>query len=261
MFKVAKYIRVSSREQALEGWSVDAQNSKQDAYIKIKEWEIYDTYIDAGKTAGDLSKPRPDFERLVKDALSKKFNGVLFVKMDRGFRNTKHALEILEKFMKVDVQFVSLYENIDTTTATGRFFFTLIVALAELERGWVNERLQDVLNEKFNRGILIGKMPSGYKWNKKKRIPEIDEKMAEIIRNVFRDTLNKISYKDICKNYKIPVKSYYNIIKNKTYCGYVVFNHQERKGIHQEIISEETFNKVQELLKSRKNALLNPSTD
>ena len=252
MFKVAKYIRVSSREQALEGWSVDAQDSKLDAYIKIKEWNVYDTYIDAGKTAGDLSKPRPDFERLVKDALQKKFDGVLFIKMDRGFRNTKHALEILEKFTKVNVQFVSLYEHIDTTTATGRFFFTMIVSLAELERGWTKERLQDVLNEKFNQGIIIGKMPFGYKWVKKERRVIIDDKKSGIVKNIFNDTLNKISYKDICQKYKIPIKSYYNIIKNKTYCGYVVFQGQEIKGKHEPIISEETFNKVQELLKSRK---------
>ncbi|MEK6885306.1 MAG: recombinase family protein [Nanoarchaeota archaeon] len=253
MFKVAKYIRVSSREQALEGWSVDAQNSKLDAYIKIKEWEVYDTYLDAGKTAGDLSKPRPDFERLVKDALQKKFDGVLFVKMDRGFRNTKHALDILERFVKVNVQFVSLNENIDTTTATGRFFFTMIIALAELERGWGKERLQDVLEEKFNRGILIGKMPFGYKWNKKEKKPFIDENKSQIVRNIFNDTLNGKSYKEICRTYKIPVKSYYNIIKNKTYAGYVIFNNQEQKGIHQKIITEEIFNQVQELLKSRRN--------
>ena len=252
MFKVAKYIRVSSREQALEGWSVDAQNSKLDTYIKTKDWEVYDTYIDAGKTAGDLSKPRPDYERLYKDAIQKKFQGVAIVRLDRAFRNSRQALNTLADFNKVNVQFVSLIENIDTTTPHGYLFFTLIVAFAQFERDLAITRLQSVLEEKFDRGIIIGKMSFGYKWNKKERKPLIDESKAQIVRNIFNDTLNGKSYKDICRTYKIPIKSYYNIIKNKTYTGYVVFNNQERKGIHQEIISEEVFNRVQELLKSRR---------
>lgn len=251
-FKVAPYIRVSSKEQAKEGYSIDAQKNKISAYCILKGWTIYGWYIDAGKTAGTLSKKRPDFERIVVDALNKKFNAMIITKMDRAFRNTKQALDTLEKFERVNVQFISLYETIDTTTAMGKFFFTLINALAQLERDLTVERLSDTFDEKFTQGRLIGKMPLGYKWDKKNKIPVIDLKYCGVIKGVFDDTLNNINYKTICLKYKIPIKSYYNILKNKSYIGYVRFDGKEMKGLHQPLISEELFNQVQEKLKNNK---------
>ena len=251
-FLVAAYIRVSSKEQAKEGWSLDAQKTNLQAYADLKAWEIYDWYIDAGKTAGNLSKIRPEFQRLLSDARQKKFTIMAITKMDRAFRNTNQALDTLEEFQKLGVQFASLHESIDTTTSIWKFFFTVINAIAELERTLTVERLSDVLEEKFNQGVIIGKMPFGYKWDKKNRRAIIDEKDAAIVKKVFEDTLNGKGYNEICNEHKIAIKSYYNMIKNKSYSGFLSFNGEQKQGNHTAIIPLDTFNAVQELLRQRK---------
>ena len=79
--KVAIYVRVSTTSQAEEGYSIDEQKDKLEAYCKIKEWKIYDTYIDGGYSGSNTK--RPELERLINDAKRKRFDIVLVYKLDR----------------------------------------------------------------------------------------------------------------------------------------------------------------------------------
>lgn len=244
--RVGIYVRVSSDEQKKEGLSIDAQINKAQAYCDFKGWKIYRIYKDEGVSASSI-KGRKDFIELINDSKKNKFSAVLITKFDRAFRNTKEALNTFDEFKERGIDFVSIMEDIDTTTSMGKFFFIVISALAELEKSLVNDRVREVRLNKFNHGFFPARTPVGYKTVKKDGKVfgfKINDKESEIVKQCFLMTLNNIDYKEICKKLKIYPQQYYNIIKNKAYCGYVQFEGQEKKGIHEPIVSEEIYIQV-----------------
>jgi len=107
--KVAIYVRVSTSYQAEEGYSIDEQKDKLEAYCKIKDWKIYDFYVDGGFSGSNTK--RPELERLIDDTKRKRFDIVLVYKLDRLSRSQKDTLFLIEDvFLKNDVAFISLQE-------------------------------------------------------------------------------------------------------------------------------------------------------
>ena len=241
--KVCIYIRVSSEEQAKEGYSLNAQKNKLEEYAQFKDYWVYKIYTDAG-VSGKSIKGRKAFQEMIEDAKQEKFSATLVYKFDRAWRNVRDAIVTLEDLSKIGVDFISITENIDTTTAMGKAVFGVISVFAQLERDLTGERLNLTLHDKFNSGINIGRCPTGYKWDKKKKIMIIDDKKAEMIRDIFKMASEKINYKEICEKYNLKPQSYYNIIRNKVYIGIISFEGVEKSGIHQPLISEELFLKV-----------------
>jgi len=248
--RVALYIRVSSQEQKREGLSLDAQLRKLQQYCEFKGWEIFKIYKDEGLSAGTVDK-RPNFKKMIEEAQSGKFSTILILKFDRAFRNVRDAINNFFDLMDIGIDFVSITEEIDTTTPTGRFFFVMISALAQLEKDMTADRNKFISRDKFERGIIPTRMPFGYKAiykdkKKKKNVigVRIDPKESKIVRECFNLTILGYSYKEICKRLKLKPQQYYNIIKNKSYCGYISFGGQEKKGIHEPIVSEEVFNEI-----------------
>ena len=239
---VAIYLRVSSDEQKTEGLSLDAQKRKIEGYIKERGWEIFKIYSDAG-ISGKSIKGRKSFQEMIEDAKNKKFSTILITKFDRSFRNVKDAITILDELNSIGIDFVSLAENIDTTTPFGRLLFVFISALAELERNLTVVRVKDIMRDKFLRGMMVGKSPFGYKYLKTKGMV-IDEKKAEIVKDMFKMVIEKKNYKEICEKHNLKPQSFYNIIRNPVYCGYIKFENQIKKGIHEIIIPEEIFKKL-----------------
>ena len=116
--KVAIYVRVSTTSQAEEGYSIEEQRDKLEAYCKIKDWSVYDVYTDGGFSGSNTN--RPAIERLIKDAQNKKFDTVLVYKLDRLSRSQKDTLYLIEDiFIKNNIAFLSLQENFDTSTPFG----------------------------------------------------------------------------------------------------------------------------------------------
>ena len=243
--KVAIYIRVSSKEQKREGYSLQAQKKKLEEYSEFKKWWVYKVYEDAGISAKSI-KGRKAFQDMIKDSIDGKFSAILIFKFDRAFRNTKEALITLEEMSNRGVDFISISEQIDTTTAMGKLFFTIISSFAQLERELTGERLNLTLNSKFDMGMMIGKSPLGYKWDKVKKIIVPHKTKSLMIQDIFTLTSQGVSYKEICEKYKLKPQSYYNIIKNKAYIGIITFHEKESKGIHEPLISEELWRKVNE---------------
>lgn len=249
--RVAIYVRVSSNEQKREGLSIDAQKRKLTNYAESKGWEIYNIYIDDGVSAKIPIKKRPQGKQMFDDIKNKKFSIILIIKLDRAFRNTVDAILTSDEFRLANIDFISLSENIDTTSAMGKFFFTLMSALAQLERELTADRNKDISLDKFTRGIYPHKIPFGYKAvykNKKDKKGVIgivvDNKKSLIVKDIFQMTLDGISYREICKKYKLKPQVYYNIIKNKVYLGIISFDGIEKKGKHHPLISEELFEKI-----------------
>ena len=115
------YVRVSTDEQAQEGYSIRAQTEKLKSYALLKDWDIFDIYSDEG-ISGKNIVDRPAINRLIDDIESGKVNNVLVFKVDRLRRSTRNLLELVELFEDCDCAFNSLTESIDTDTPSGRMF-------------------------------------------------------------------------------------------------------------------------------------------
>ncbi len=151
MKKAVGYIRVSTSGQAKEGFSLPMQESKIRAYCEFNELELADIIADAGISGKNL-KGRPGAQKLISLIEHKKVDAVVIYKLDRLGRSTKDLINIAELLEKKHVALHSLTEKLDTSTALGRFFFTLTGALAEMERGIISERTVDGMAKKKSEG-------------------------------------------------------------------------------------------------------------
>ncbi|MBW2998278.1 recombinase family protein, partial [Candidatus Woesearchaeota archaeon] len=117
MVKVAIYVRVSTEEQAKEGISIDAQLTRCNAFCISKGWTVHKNYVDAGYSAGSFN--RPAMKELKDDIEENKFDVLLVYKIDRFSRNLKDMLLFLDEIKSKGINFSSVTEQIDTTTAMG----------------------------------------------------------------------------------------------------------------------------------------------
>ena len=152
--KAIGYVRVSTDEQAREGVSLDNQKAKIQAYCDLKDFDLVEIIEDAGISAKNLN--RPGAQKVLDMAKRKEVGAVVVYKLDRMFRSTTDALETTKLFDKWGVGFHSISEALDTKCAMGRFFFTLISAIAELERAVIGERTRDALAHKRAKGEKTG---------------------------------------------------------------------------------------------------------
>jgi site-specific DNA recombinase len=238
--RVAIYSRVSTEEQAKEGLSVEAQIDKCKSFCDAREWEIFKVYKDAGFSAGTLN--RPALELLLRDAQEKKFDIILVYKIDRFSRKLKDLITILEDLKTENINFTSVTEQIDTTSAMGEAFFQIIGVFAQLERGMVKERVQLSFDRKINLGEALYRAPFGYTYQNKKLVKHPQN--AEKVKEIFEMWIAGISYKDICQKFNLPPSTLYQIIKNPIYIGKIKYKGELFKANHPALIEEELFNKI-----------------
>jgi len=238
--RVAIYSRVSTEEQAKEGLSVEAQIDKCKSFCDAREWEIFKVYKDAGFSAGTLN--RPALELLLRDAQEKRFDIILVYKIDRFSRKLKDLITILEDLKTKNINFTSVTEQIDTTSAMGEAFFQIIGVFAQLERGMVKERVQLSFDRKINLGEALYRAPFGYTYQNKKLVKHPEN--AEKVKEIFEMWAAGISYKDICQKFDLPPSTLYQIIKNPIYTGKIKYKGELFKANHPALIDEELFNKI-----------------
>ena len=129
----ALYIRVSTEAQAEEGYSIQAQTERLEAYCKAMGWERYRFYTDGGYSGSNLD--RPEMTRLIADVRAGQVATVVVFKLDRLSRSQKDTLYLIEDvFLPNEVDFISLNESIDTSTPYGRAMIGILSAFAQLER-------------------------------------------------------------------------------------------------------------------------------
>jgi site-specific DNA recombinase len=158
---VIGYTRVSHTDQ-VEGASLDAQKAKIETYCDLHALTLAKVYSDEGISAKDTAG-RPAAQEVLELIRAKKIDGVIIFKLDRLVRNTKDAIEIAELCKVKGVALHSICEKIDTDSAIGEFFFTLMAALAQLERKQIGERTAAVLQHKRKNGEKTGgDVPYGY---------------------------------------------------------------------------------------------------
>jgi len=150
--RVAIYARVST---ANNGQDPTMQTRELKEYIERRGWQLAGEYVDVG-ISGSKEK-RPELDRLMADAHRRRFAAVAVWKFDRMARSVSHLLRVLETFGSLGVDFVSLSEAIDTATPTGKMVFTVLGAVAELERSLIVERVKAGLRNARAKGKRLGR--------------------------------------------------------------------------------------------------------
>src|ERR1700731_4375228 len=135
--KAAIYARVST---ANNGQDPRVQTRELQEYCARRGWTVSSEYVDVGISGTKEKRPRLD--QLMADAHRRRFDAVVVWKFDRFARSVSHLLRALETFKALGIDFVSLSEQVDTSTQTGKMVFTVLGAVAELERSLIVERVR-----------------------------------------------------------------------------------------------------------------------
>lgn len=283
--RVAIYCRVSTVEQAQEGYSVDEQNLKIREYCEREGHEIYNLYEDRGISGKNIVN-RPGIKQLLRDVTENKFDLVIVWKLNRISRKLLDILNIVELLNKHNVAFRSLTENFETETPSGKLQLNIMGAIGEFERESLAENIKLGLGAKARSGewcggIVLGydivEIPSEGKKRKNTKL-QINEKEASTVRRIFElysqgygykavvNRINKEGYKTK-RNNEFAVATVKEILRNPVYIGKIRYNVRQdwskkrrnninqnpilSDGKHEPIIDMETWNKVQVILKER----------
>jgi len=150
--RAAIYARVSTINA---GQDPTMQTRELEEYCQRRGWELHDIYVDNGYSGKKDS--RPQLNRMMQDAHERRFDVVVVWRFDRFARSVSHLLRALETFNSLGVQFVSLSEQVDTSTPTGKMVFTVLGAVAELERNLIVERVRAGLRHARSKGKRLGR--------------------------------------------------------------------------------------------------------
>ena len=149
--RAAIYARVSTAN----GQDPTVQTRELEDYCARRGWQVVGTYIDVG-ISGTKEK-RPQLDRLMVDAHRRRFDAVAVWRFDRMARSVSHLLRVLETFNALSIQFASLSEQVDTTVPAGKMVFTVLGAVAELERSLIVERVKAGLRNAKAKGKRLGR--------------------------------------------------------------------------------------------------------
>jgi DNA invertase Pin-like site-specific DNA recombinase len=149
--KTAVYARVSTNN----GQDPEVQLRELRDYCQRRGWEVAREYVDVGISGA--KEKRPELDRLIADSHRRHFDAVVVWRFDRFARSVSHLLRALETFRSLGIEFVSLSEQVDTSTPTGKMIFTVLGAVAELERSLIVERVRAGLRNARAKGKHLGR--------------------------------------------------------------------------------------------------------
>jgi len=257
--RVAIYTRVSTEDQAKEGFSLDAQLDKLRSYCKARDWIVGGEYVDDGYS-GRYVKHRPAYKKMMQE--QDNWDMLLVIKMDRIHRNSKNFMLMMEYLKKKGKEFISMTESLDTSTAMGRFVMDIIQRIAQLESEQIGERVYVGMEQKARtKGGMLGfNIPYGYDYTDNHLEKNKDE--SENVKEIFSLYQKKYSMKKIAEHLNkknIPTKNnklwraetVSKILKNPLYCGYLHWQEHLNKSDHESLIEPKLFNEVQKIIKEK----------
>lgn len=265
--RTAIYVRVSTQEQAEEGYSIKAQLERLQAYAASQDWKVVKTYVDDGQSAKDMK--RTDLTRMLEDMKEDIFDCVLVYKLDRLTRSVLDLYTMLNYFEQYNVKFKSATEVYDTTNAMGRLFITLVAALAQWERENLGERVRMGMHQKAKEGKwTVSTPPFGF--DKDGNYLVINEKEAAIVKEIFdlyltgKYGVGKVAKLLNQRGFKTRSESNWNfatvhyVLQNKIYIGTMRYNYRVNKeqyfeieNVVEPIIKLEDFETTQKMLAQR----------
>ncbi len=220
------YIRVSTEDQAREGFSLGEQEEKLLQLCKFKELEVYKVYKDAGISAKDMEH-RPQFQAMLKDMKERKINYIVAYKLDRITRSVRDLEELISVLEQYNCFLLCDRDDVNTSTANSRFFVRMLTVLSQLEIEIVSERTKFGLNGAIKSGHIPGQRPFGYTKSEDKKMI-VDNATRPYIEKIFDMYLEGKSFQQIANYFKenniYPKKKWRDttiqkIIDNKIYMG------------------------------------------
>ena len=222
------YIRVSTEDQAREGFSLGEQQEKLEQLCKYKDYKIYKVYKDAGISAKDM-KHRPSFQKMLQDMREGKINYIVAYKLDRVTRSVRDLEVLISELEKHHCFLVCDRDDVNTSTANGRFFVRMLTVLSQLEIEIVSERTKFGMTGAIKAGHIAGPCPIGY-YRDKDKVCRIDNSTKDIVLRIFNLYLQGKSYWQIAQIFNkekvlYPEKKKWTdtmisrIINNRIYIG------------------------------------------
>lgn len=260
--RVAIYVRVSTQEQANEGYSVGEQTERLTKYCDAMGWEVYKIYTDGGYSGGNMD--RPALQELLADVEEHKVDKVAVYKLDRLSRSQLDTLYLIEKvFLQHETDFVSMSENFDTSTPFGRAMIGILAVFAQLEREQIKERmsmgkLARAKEGKWSGGRMI---PIGYDLDRESGKLFINDYEAmqyvELVDlflrgKAFREIEQIFSERGYSHKHGnwIP-KTMRSVLRSRIYLGEIKYCGKWYNAENPALIDEETYQRVLKLLDQR----------
>lgn len=273
------YVRVSTDEQALHGYSLDAQEERLKYFVQSQEgYVIAGWYREEGYSAKDTN--RPELKRLLAEA--ERSDVILVFKLDRLTRSVRDLDDLLKVWEEQGIGFRSTSEQFDTTTATGRLFLRMVAEIAQWERETISERTAEGKYKKAIDGEWTGgRVPFGYvgvpsgtvKRGRELLKLEPAPEHSHLLLEIAEKYLSGIGARAIChwlnnerrvytsEGARWRVTSLTRMLTNPIYAGYVTYNKRKKdaktilvKGSHTPLLPEETFQAIQDTFNGRKLA-------
>lgn len=248
MRRVALYIRVSTAEQKIHGLSLETQQENLDNWAKREQVIVVDHYIDPGISARKKASKRPGLQRMLADVRAGKIDLIVFTKLDRWFRNVGEYYKVQEVLEQYHVDWKTIQEDYDTSTAAGRLKINIMLSVAQDEADRTSERIKVVFEGKRARlEPITGHAPTGYRIENKKIVK--DEATEKIIDALFQKFLQTGSisetqqYLDAVYNYHIDYQLTSKILHSTAYYG---FWHGV-DGMCEPYITKEQYDKIQSM--------------
>lgn len=251
MKNVAIYVRVSTQEQAKEGYSIDEQIDRLDAFCKAHDWNIVKRYVDAGHSGASMK--RPALQELMADCERHVAEAILVYKLDRLSRSQRDTLELIENhFIANGIDFISMTENFDTSSPFGKAMIGILSVFAQLEREQIKERMAMGKNGRAKDGKWRGGgcVPIGYNYVDDHLVVNDYEAMQlREMHKLYQDgkNANQISIIFGNKGYAHKYGTWTprrirTCLVNPLYCGMITHGDDVYQGTHTPIISEQTYN-------------------
>lgn len=259
--RVAGYVRVSTQEQARNGYSVGEQEEKIRAYCSLKEWDLVKVYADPGYTGTNYD--RPALQRMLSE--TDRFDMVLVYRLDRLSRSQEGALHLVNDLKSKGIAFNSISENFDTSTPIGQAMLGIAAAFAQLDHDTILERMALGKDGRARKGLWRGgsSVPIGYDYKDGQLV--INEDGAAQVRKVYDLYLSGWSMNAISRYMFEHYGTAYNtwsspvcalrVLKNPLYKGWLRYKGELIKGQHKAIIDPQAWDNAQALYRSRYDTL------
>ena len=261
--RIAIYVRVSTQEQAKEGYSIGEQVDRLTKYAEAHEWIVVKIYTDAGHSGANIK--RPALQDMILDVKAGLIDKVIVYKLDRLSRSQKDTLELIEDvFLKNNCDFESMTERFDTSTSFGRAMVGILAVFAQLEREQIKERMSMGIEARMKEGKWRGgrMIPFGYTYDSELEKLVVNEWEAMIVKFIYDSFTSGMSVCSISNEMQKKGYTFHSgnteqrtikyVLKNKTYCGYLRNKGNWFKGLHEPIIDEDTYDKAQIILLNNK---------
>lgn len=249
MKRVFLYVRVSTEEQAIHGLSIEAQTDALQEWAKANGHKVVGVYTDAGISARKPASKRPELQRLLDDVRNGKGELVVFTKLDRWFRNIAEYYKVQEVLEKNHVDWRTIHEDYDTSTASGRLKINIMLSVAQDEADRTSERIKSVFEVKRQKlEPLTGNCPTGYMLEGKKIVKDpLKEKAVESFFKKFLACGSvSVAQREALENgLRIEYQLASKMLDSPAYYGY----YYDIEGMTPPYITREEFEKIQSMRK------------